>query len=62
MNRQVQNLSQTAQGIQTAMNKNLPLIPPSDQSATEYLKGVADGKNYKKREKERIKNRLELLK
>lgn len=52
-----------ATAIEMCVNKNRPLLPPeSDMSVSEYLQNIADGKNKKKKEQERIENRLNKLK
>jgi hypothetical protein len=51
-----------ATAIEICVNKGKPLVPPPEQSATEYLHNIAEGKNKKKKEQERIENRLNKLK
>ena len=52
-----------ATAIEMCINKNRTLLPSdSEKSVYEHLKDVADGKNKKKREQERIEKRLNNLK
>lgn len=60
MNHQAKSLLQIA--IETCVNKNQSIVPPEGQSTTEYLQNVAEGKNKRKKEQERIEKRQEILK
>jgi hypothetical protein len=60
-NHQVKSLLQTA--IETCVNKGHPIVPSDPtMSTTEYLQNIADGKNKKKKEQDRIEKRQEILK
>ena len=50
-------------GIETCIRKGHPIVPSDPtMSATEYLQNIADGKNKKKKEQDRIEKRQEILK